>query len=255
MANEDSDRKGLVWKIRKSLHTLTADELFQISQTITEVPELTHMTVVRGIAPKYSDVRSELKPLLSDPTISDETHDQGAQVSILDRKWRQMYLPDHTVRPLSELMGTKPLSVLAVNGETVPFDGWVEVTVNLPGNSDPDLSIQVPFLVGSMPLECPILGFNIIEQLIKRQQSGTKALATIANLLSGAMEIEDDKTNAIVNFIQTKRANRVDQALVKVGHQDIVIWAGQVAHVRCKQPDTLLLSLLCCLSQLRRVCD
>ncbi|KAL6468412.1 hypothetical protein MHYP_G00240890 [Metynnis hypsauchen] len=165
--------------------------------------------------------------------------DTGAQVSILDRKWRQMYLPDHTVRPLSELMGTKPLSVLAVNGETVPFDGWVEVTVNLPGNSDPDLSIQVPFLVGSMPLERPILGFNVIEQLIKGQQSGTKTLATIANLLRGAMEIEDDKANAIVNFIQTKRADRVDQALVKVGHQDIVIRAGQVAHVRCKLPDTL----------------
>uniref|UniRef100_A0A3B1J7S5 ribonuclease H n=1 Tax=Astyanax mexicanus TaxID=7994 RepID=A0A3B1J7S5_ASTMX len=165
--------------------------------------------------------------------------DTGAQVSILDRSWRRMYLPDHTVRPLSELMGTQPLNVLAVNGDTVPFDGWIEVTVNLPGNSDPNLSIQVPFLVGSRPLERPILGFNVIEQLIKGQQSGAKILATIANLLSGAMEIEDDKANAIINLIQTQRTERVSPALVKVGQRDVVIRAGQVAHVKCKLPDTL----------------
>ncbi len=56
-------------------------------------------------------------------------------------------------------MGSKPLHVLAVNGDVLPFDGWVEATVNLPGNSDPQLAIQVPFLVGKMALERPLLGF------------------------------------------------------------------------------------------------
>ena len=45
MASEHKERKGLVWKIRNSLHALTAAELFQITQTITQVPELEHVTV------------------------------------------------------------------------------------------------------------------------------------------------------------------------------------------------------------------
>lgn len=52
------------------------------------------------------------------------------------------------MRPLSELMGAEGgLDVYAVNGDTIPFDGWVEVTVNILWNDSPNLSIQVPFLV------------------------------------------------------------------------------------------------------------
>lgn len=64
-----------------------------------------------------------------------------------------MDLPDQKVRPLTELMGTKPLDVMAVNGDAMPFDGWVEVSMDLLGNGDQDLSIQVPFLVSHMTLE------------------------------------------------------------------------------------------------------
>lgn len=81
--------------------------------------------------------------------------DTGAQVSILDRQWVKTYLPDHKLRLLAELMGQKTLSVLAVNGEPLPYDGWMGVMVNLPNNSDPHLVIQVPFLVSSMPLDRP----------------------------------------------------------------------------------------------------
>ncbi len=38
----------------------------------------------------------------------------------------------------------KQLEVYAVNGELIPFDGWVIITVNLPGNEDPNLSMYPP---------------------------------------------------------------------------------------------------------------
>lgn len=91
--------------------------------------------------------------------------DTGAQVSIIDHNRKSRYLPDQDLRPLSEIIGD--LSVSAVNGDPLPFEGWMELTVNLPGNDDPNLTMKVPFLVGKMSLERPLLGFNVIEELIR----------------------------------------------------------------------------------------
>ncbi len=64
--------------------------------------------------------------------------DTGAQVSIVDRVWKEKYLPDIEVRPLRDLLGGgNDLEVCAVNGDPIPFDGWTVITVNLLGNEDP----------------------------------------------------------------------------------------------------------------------
>ncbi|XP_034416652.1 uncharacterized protein LOC117749943 [Cyclopterus lumpus] len=51
--------------------------------------------------------------------------DTGANVSIIDRTWKEKYLPCQDTRPLSELID-KELDVLAITGDEVPYDGWVE---------------------------------------------------------------------------------------------------------------------------------
>ncbi|KAI3374125.1 hypothetical protein L3Q82_005991 [Scortum barcoo] len=166
--------------------------------------------------------------------------DTGAQVSILDRQWVKTYLPDHKLRPLAELMGPKALSVLAVNGEPLPYDGWMGVMVSLPNNSDPNLVIQVPFLVSSMPLEWPLIGFNVVEQLILGTKDGADLLPTLVSLICGAMNLQDDKATTLVNFIQAKLTsdNDVNHSVLKVGLYDVVIPAGQVRLIRCKVPAT-----------------
>lgn len=45
---EDGERKELVWEIKKSLHTLTAEELFQVVRNITPVPDLDPLTVIQS---------------------------------------------------------------------------------------------------------------------------------------------------------------------------------------------------------------
>ncbi len=58
--------------------------------------------------------------------------DTGAQVNIIDQDWRKKYLPTHDVRPFSEIVGPSDgLEVFAINGEIIPFSGWVEATVSL----------------------------------------------------------------------------------------------------------------------------
>ncbi|KAJ8000023.1 hypothetical protein DPEC_G00200510 [Dallia pectoralis] len=73
--------------------------------------------------------------------------DTGAQVSMVDREWKDKYLPSVEVKPLRELLGWQDdLKVYAVNGDLIPFDGWAVITVNLLGNEDPSLSINVPLI-------------------------------------------------------------------------------------------------------------
>lgn len=73
--------------------------------------------------------------------------DTGTQVSITDRSWHETFIPNHPIRPLEDLLDPgEKLDLYAANGQTIPYDGWVELTVNLPGNDNPNLDIQVPSL-------------------------------------------------------------------------------------------------------------
>lgn len=96
--------------------------------------------------------------------------DTGAQVSMIDREWKDKYLPDIDIKPLTEIIeDEEELALYAVNGDPLPFEGWVAIIVNLPGNEDPNLSISVPFLVSSFTLERPLLRFNVLEEVIHSQ--------------------------------------------------------------------------------------
>lgn len=166
--------------------------------------------------------------------------DTGAQVSMIDREWKNKYLPGTTIRPLSEIITSEEeFKVCAVNGESLPFDGWVAITVNLIGNENPNLSVTVPFLVSSLPLERPLLGFNVLEEVVREQPE--KLIPTLVTLLCNAMSIPADKAELLVNFIQTDK-NKLQSKRIWAGRQETVIPAGQIAWVKCQVPPTMDLS-------------
>ncbi len=167
--------------------------------------------------------------------------DTGAQVSIMDYNWKEMYLPHTKLRPLTDITDPQELEVRDVKKDLIPFHGWVEITLNLLGNEDPRLAIHVPFLVSRIGLERPILGFNVVQEIIRGGENRTQALFNLANLLSTAMEIEEDKANALVNLIQYQEtSNELEldiQVSINVGPQDVVIHSGCVTHVKCRVPN------------------
>ncbi len=161
--------------------------------------------------------------------------DTGAQVSIIDTNWKSKYLPEQALRPLSDIIDGGDLSVSAVNGDPLPFEGWLELTVNLPGNDDPSLAIQVPFLVGKMPLERPLLGFNVVEELIRGKKDTVRGLCAFAELLKMALDIKGDQAHAIVSFIQEQPYVNTG-AVITVGPRDVVVPPSRVTYVMCKVP-------------------
>ncbi len=91
--------------------------------------------------------------------------DTGAQVSIMDYNWKEMYLPHTKLRPLTEITDPQELEVRDVKKDLIPFHGWVEITLNLLGNKDPRLAIHVPFLVSRIGLERPLWGLMLYKRL------------------------------------------------------------------------------------------
>lgn len=164
--------------------------------------------------------------------------DTGAQVSIISREWKDRYLPDLTMRPLSEIIEEMDeLQVCAVNGESIPFDGWVPIMINLPGGEDPSLSISTPVLVSTLSsLDKPLIGFNVLEQIIEGQPE--RLMPTLVTLLCNAICLPPEKAEVMVSFIQTVEPN-VTQGRLRTGERDVVIPAGQVAWVKCRVPSTM----------------
>lgn len=166
--------------------------------------------------------------------------DTGSQVSIIDRSWRERFIPSYPVRPLDELLDAgDSFRLYAVNGQSIPYDGWVELTVNLPGNDNPDLAVQVPFLVSQLPLPQPIMGSNVLDEMISGPQSSAETHAMVISLLQKALGVEEDQAVAMVNFTQVKKTSNDNIATVRVGKEDVTIPARRTVHVRCRVPPTL----------------
>lgn len=161
--------------------------------------------------------------------------DSGSQASILDRSWRETFIPNHPICPLEELLDPeKSLYLYAANGKKIPNDSWVELTVNLLGNGNPELAVQVPLLVSQGPLAQPLLGSNIIGEMINGPQSSPETLAMV--ILQQTLGVEEDQAKATVNFIQVQKTKNDTIATIRVGKENVTIPAGKTVHVRCRVP-------------------
>lgn len=162
-------------------------------------------------------------------------------MSIIDHEWVATHITNCVVRPLSDLL-EDGLGVYAVTGHAVPYSGWVELTVNLAGNDDPNLTIQAPFLVSQLPLPQPLLGANVLEEIIKRKESSGEAVTTVVSLLREAFGVEEEQVEAIVSFIQVPPRTYDDPATIRVGRDHIVIPPGRTTHVWCRVPPNFKIS-------------
>ena len=106
-----------------------------------------------------------VKFLLNDSEVT-ALWDTGAQVSIMTKGMLGEKLPGTVVRDISELINVG-LDLMAANGTKIPFIGWADVRVQLPSSTEEKLEVHVPFLITLDRLEMPILGCNVIEELLR----------------------------------------------------------------------------------------
>ena len=126
--------------------------------------------------------------------------DTGAQVSVITEHFLKQQLPDSKIRDIDELPGVKTdLKLTAANGTTIPYKGWVETRFRLSEKNEKEVS--VPFLVTEKHLDHPIIGYNVIELLIKDNE---KEPTLVQNIIRSFVNLREEQAKQLVNLIETK---------------------------------------------------
>ena len=158
--------------------------------------------------------------------------DTGSQVCVVSRKWQQTHLPLEVLRNVEELLGAgEELNLEAMNGTAIPFDGWIEVRFKLAGDDITADELTVPVLVGQKEQEYPIIGFNVIEEVLSQHRENPQAASNI--IQQSFPLVHHTKVDALVNLIQS-RSQDTGTTAVRVGKRDVTLPKGEATKVRCQ---------------------
>ena len=83
----------------------------------------------------------------------------------------------------------------------------------------------MPFLVTPEKLDCPILGYNVIEELVSQDQNPT------SRIYKSFLETDKTKLNALVNFIQGSSSDAICK--VRTGRKGVLIPKDSTLIVSC----------------------
>lgn len=153
--------------------------------------------------------------------------DTGAQVSIVAENFLKSQLPAIQVKDIQQLLGTDvSINLQAANGTDIPYCGWAEVGVKL---ADDETQIRVPFLVTKENIEQPIIGFNVIELIVKETDNNAGGDKLVESITNSFRLSKNSDIPALVNLIRTKDSNEL--CLVKSAKKTHMIPAGQTVRL------------------------
>lgn len=160
--------------------------------------------------------------------------DSGAQVTMVSRAWIEKNIPHIKIKPLESLLSDQPLEIAAANGTDVPFDGWADTELQIQSVNYGHVAIQVPVLISQHNLNCPILGSNVIAEILKtnKEQRGG---ADLSALLKEALSVSSSAVDALVSALQMPTPDEIDpECSVRTGKKGVMIPAGQICEVKCR---------------------
>ena len=157
----------------------------------------------------------------------------GAQVSVISLKQLRNHFPLVETQDIKDLLeSTVDLELTAANGTKLPCSGWVKIDFELI-NSGVNLTnaLEVPMLVTEFSLDQPIIGYNVIEEMVKNNNAPDEQ--NLLLLLSASfLGTSSSSLNAFVNFIQTKPVDEI--CVVKNGKRNINVPSGHKVKVPCR---------------------
>ena len=108
----------------------------------------------------------------------------------------------------------------------MPYIGWVELNFRLLSSKK---ELAVPFLVADKSLDTPIIGFNVIEEIVKTSSEDAMLHQEIT---SSFTKLNGKSASALVNFIQSR--NQCDLCLIKTMKHETIIPPRQIQRVTCR---------------------
>ena len=112
------------------------------------------------------------------------------------------------------------------------FIGWADVRVRLPSLTNEGQEVHVPFLVTVDRLEMPILGYNVIEELVNMDsQEGepSSGFGILRSLRAAFVDGGESQLEALINLIQAPDNDYLCSE--RTPKRDTVIPRGQAVKV------------------------
>ena len=122
------------------------------------------------------------------------------------------------------------LNLEAMTGKDIPIDGWIEVRFKLAGDDTTADELTVPVLVGRKEQEYPIVGFNVIEEILSQRSENPQAGSNI--IQQSFPSVHHIQVGALVNLSQSRSQDTGTSAL-KVGKRDVMLPKGETTKVKC----------------------
>ena len=167
------------------------------------------------------------KPIVScelNEKTSEVLLDTGSQVSMCDEDYLSEHAPEAEIQPVTDFLEkNEKVRFFAANNTEVPIIGAVVMLFTLG-----KVSFPVPFVVTSGSMSQPIIGFNVMEQIIV---SGNPD--TLVSSLHHAMNVSVGTVNVMVKLIAQ---NFEDSDCVGVlrSTKTVIIPAKSVRRIKCR---------------------
>ena len=108
----------------------------------------------------------------------------------------------------------------------MPYIGWAELNFRL---SSSEIDLKVPFLVTEQCLDSPLIGFNVIEEIVK----DSKGDVTLCQAITSSFTDLDSRTAPVlVNFIEN--LNQEELCFLKTTKRDITLPPKESQRVTCR---------------------
>ena len=155
--------------------------------------------------------------------------DTGSQVALISKQWLEDNLSrSEVVKSVTELIG-RNLEVEGVGGNNIPYEGYVELPFKVKGNRE----LLVPFLVTKEDISHPIIGYNVISELIANEDDKT-AKGMLTTLLND--DVDSEKIPLLLNELRetTREEEVVSTVTIKKDRSGIKLKPGQSMKITCK---------------------
>ena len=89
---------------------------------------------------------------------------------------------------------------MAANGTEIPYKRWAELNFRIPDNQSDITVIKVPFLVTAESIDMPIIGFNVIEQIVSNDSTDNPDIEICFSKVS--VNAKPNNAKALVSLIR-----------------------------------------------------
>ena len=133
--------------------------------------------------------------------------DTGAQVSIVSKQFVDVNFPSLQVKEIRELLGQNDkLNLAAASGTSIPYTWWIDICLRFGNEQQKSTEISVPFLVTEADIDYPIIGYNVIVEVIN---NGSDAIGSLNDLMKDSFRSSKDAdVNSLLILFRPKNLPR-----------------------------------------------